>query len=507
LRTVHLTSFSVRAFAFRFVIALVLGGVILAAFIRTGNWYEDKKVKAIPRVVIPQGSLVPKAQDNDPGKPANYLIVGNDSRDFVKNDPSAAVHFGSASSQTGTRSDSIMIAHIDPRTKIASLVSIPRDTYITVPGCQTHDKINATFNSDWTTCTGRHGGPATLIDTISSNFGVPINHYMEVDFVGFQSIVNVIGHVSLYFPTPARDTYSGLFVETGGCQKLDGAQALAYARSRHYQWKSYTTGNWNDDPRSDLGRIARQQYFIRTLLQQALDSGARDLLKAKDMIDKIVPSLQVDQDFNRGDFDRLARAFHSLDPKSVRMLTVPTYGAVRNGQDVQLLQEPQADQIFSSVRGVSTPLAVPVVDPKTVTVDVHNAGAPAGSAAKALAALGRAGFIKGVSGNTTNVASTEVRVTADHRVAGLTLFTYLGGIGKVVVVPSTGAATVDLVLGPDFKSIIPPHGNGAVSGTTATTAPTTTTTGPTTTTTTIPPNPGDPLAGAKYVGKQIVGCK
>lgn len=501
----HTSSFSVRAFAFRFVVALVLGGVIVGAFIRTGNWYEEQSVQSVRKVDIPKSSLVDTKQDADRGQPANFLIVGNDSRDFVKNDPGAASHFGSASTQTGTRSDSIMIAHIDPRSKIATLLSIPRDTYVSIPGCQNRDKINATFNSDWTTCTGRRGGPAMLIDTIGSNFGVSINHYMEVDFVGFQNIVDVIGHVSLYFPTPARDTYSGLFVETGGCKKLNGGEALAYARSRRYEWLSYTTGRWNDDPRADLGRIARQQYFIRTLLQQALDSGARDLFKAKRMIDKIVPKLQVDAEFNKNDLNRLARSFRSLDARSVKMLTVPTYGAIKGGQDVQLLQEPAADRIFAAVRGFSTPLSVPYIDPKRVKVDVRNAGAAAGAAGQALTALTSAGFQPGATGSAPAIARTKVRVTKANRVAGLVVITYLGGIGDLEVVPGTGSATVELVLGRDFSHVVVPKQSATT--TTTTVASPTTTTVPPVTTTTIPPNPGEPLAGAKYVGKQIVGCK
>ena len=498
-----------RAFASRFVIALVLGALIVSAFIRTGNWYKEQKVASIPTVDIPSSKLVQKKADGDPGQPANYLIVGNDSRAFVANDPSAATNFGSPSSQTGTRSDSIMIAHIDPRTKIASLVSIPRDTLVSIPGCQTRDKINATYNSDWTTCTGARGGPGMLIDTISENFGVPINHYMEVDFVGFAQIVDVIGSVSLYFPTPARDLKSGLFIDQGGCNKLNGGEALAYARSRYYQWKSYTDGQWRDDPRSDLGRIARQQYFIRTLLQQAVDTGARDLLKAKDMIDKIVPKLRVDKGFKAADLDRLANSFRSLEPGAVQMLTVPTYAATENGVAVQLLQQPQADQVFASVRNFSVPLVVPTVDKATVTVDVRNGGAPAGSAATAVDALGRLGFRPGAAGNVANVAATEVRVTSTRQVAGLTVLAYLRGVGKLVVVPDTGAATVVVVAGPDFKGVKAP-GTATTSTSPTTGGSASTTTAPpttTSTTTTIPPNVGTPLAGAKDVGKQIVGCK
>src|SRR5262249_38296008 len=153
-------------------------------------------------------------------------------------------------------SDTIMIAHVDPRVKVATLVSIPRDTFVTIPGCDAVVKINATFNSDYS-CGGKRGGPQMLVDTIDANFGVPINHYIEVNFVAFRQIVDVIGHVSLYFPTPARDRKSGLFIDRSGCRPLNGIMALNYARSRYYEYKDYATGNWKSDPRSDFGRIAR----------------------------------------------------------------------------------------------------------------------------------------------------------------------------------------------------------------------------------------------------------
>ena len=100
-----------------------------------------------------------------------------------------------------------------------------------------------------------------MVKTITANFGIPINHVVQVDFAGFQDAVNALGGIYLDFPYPAKDAYSGLDITTPGCQLLNGAQALAVARARHYEY--YADGYWQYDGTSDFGRIQRQDVFIR----------------------------------------------------------------------------------------------------------------------------------------------------------------------------------------------------------------------------------------------------
>lgn len=488
----RLTPSIVRAFSSRFLIALLAVTFTVGSFIRVGAWYEDKKIAQIPRASFGTRLRNAEAQD-DPAQPGNFLIVGNDSRSFVRTAQDRQ-NFGDPNALGGTRSDTIMIAHLDPAAKVAMLVSIPRDIFVEIPGCGI-GKINGAFNSDMR-CGTRKGGPQLLVDTIQQNFGVPINHYLEVDFVGFRQIVDVVGYVELYFPSPARDVKTGLSIPAAGCRRLDGLMALNYARSRYYEWKDPDTGQWRDDPRSDFGRIARQQYFIRTLMQRAIDVGARKPWKAKDMIDKIVPRLVADTLFQTSDFNRLARSFRSLDPSKVQMITVPTRAKRADGQD-GLELEPAAEPIFATLRGFSRPL--PTLDPSTVTIDVQNGGAATGTASAALAAFVRLGFRGGQAADAAApVAATEVRVTAAKRLIGEVVRTYLGGAGAVVEVPGTGAADVVVVAGPDFTAVRKP-------GSTTTTVTPTTPTIPTTTTT-IPPNPGQPPAGSTP-GQQVIGCR
>ena len=128
------------------------------------------------------------------------------------------------------------------------------------------NKINAAFAD----------GPDALIKTIENTFGIPISHYIVIDFFGVQDAVNALGGISMDFPYPVRDqdcstgvcnNNSGLNIPTAGCQVLDGAQALALSRSRYFQY--YDDGEWQSDPTSDIGRIERQNLIISAALDKA----------------------------------------------------------------------------------------------------------------------------------------------------------------------------------------------------------------------------------------------
>jgi anionic cell wall polymer biosynthesis LytR-Cps2A-Psr (LCP) family protein len=183
------------------VTALAIVSIVTAGSIGYAYKFANDKINATPTAPIPKGVL--RAVKST--EPANYLIVGSDSRGFVK-DPIAQEHFGDPKYQTGQRSDTIMIAHVDPKAPgHGFLVSIPRDLWVAIPGHGTQ-RINAAYNF----------GPATLIQTIQQDFDVPINHYLEVGFDTFAHIVDAIGSVHIFFPTQARDLKTGLSVTTPG---------------------------------------------------------------------------------------------------------------------------------------------------------------------------------------------------------------------------------------------------------------------------------------------------
>src|SRR5580765_4045128 len=284
---------SLRAFVNRFLVALLIGAVLISAFVIGADLVANAKISQINRANIDPSLLT---------KGGNYLIIGSDSRAFIDSQKDAQ-HFGDKATQTGQRSDTIMVAHIDPGKRTGILVSFPRDLWVNIPGHGT-SKINAAF---------AYGGPQLAIATIEQDFDIPISHYLEVDFAGFRDIVNAIGSVPIYFPTPARDTNTGLKVDAAGCQHLNGEDALAYVRSRYYQYQT-ADGQWHYDPTSDIGRIHRQQYFMRSLAKAAVKAVFPDPLKFNEVLDKTVDSLTSDRNFGGSDLRALVRALRNTDP-------------------------------------------------------------------------------------------------------------------------------------------------------------------------------------------------
>src|SRR5476649_2461434 len=160
---------SLRAFVHRFFVALVICAVMITGLVVTANIVKQQKISKIAKREIDPKLLT---------EGGNYLIIGSDTRAFVDSKTDTE-HFGSKATQTGQRSDTIMVVHIDPGKHTGILVSFPRDLWVAIPGHGTA-KINAAF---------AFGGPQLTIATIKQDFNIPISHFLEVDFAGFRDIV------------------------------------------------------------------------------------------------------------------------------------------------------------------------------------------------------------------------------------------------------------------------------------------------------------------------------
>jgi LCP family protein required for cell wall assembly len=433
---------SLRAFGHRVLVALLICCLIIAVFGVAVVRAEDAKVAKI-RVANIDPSLLTAG--------SNYLIVGSDTRSFVSSQADAAA-FGSAQSQSGQRSDTMMVVHVDPGGSTGILVSFPRDLWVDVPGHGTN-KINAAF---------AFGGAQLTIQTIRQNFGVPIAHYLEVDFAGFRDIVNAIGSVPIYFPFPARDHNSGLNIPTAGCINLNGDTALAYVRSRYYEYKK--NGQWQSDPTSDLGRIERQQYFIRSLASAAIHSAVSHPLSINKVADKSVAALTRDKKLNASDMRKLVFAFRNPDPAAFPMTTLPATGAFRGGQSVLLLDAAKAAPMLARLRGQAAPsTSIPKISPSSVQLRVKNGSGVGGAAGRAESALVAAGFraaAPATDADRSDYAVTEVRYVPGAEKKARLVLAYLGGAGRLVALaaaPSGGAAVV-VVLGRDFQQVTVPAG-------------------------------------------------
>lgn len=218
----------------------------------------------------------------DTGGPfVNYLLVGSDTREGA--DPNSPDYggIGAAEETGGRRSDTMMVLHVDNERDVASLMSIPRDLWVNVPGYG-ENRINTAYT---------HGADV-LVQTVQQALGIPINHYIEVDFTSFKAIVGALGGVDVCFEAPTRDVHTGLWVPAPGCYTLDPMQSLAYARSRYFE--TFQVDDWKVDGRADLGRIERQQTFVQAAVSKAQQQMTANPLRASDLINAAVASLRVD---------------------------------------------------------------------------------------------------------------------------------------------------------------------------------------------------------------------
>ena len=206
--------------------------------------------------------------------------------------------FGNEQNAGGQRSDVTMVARFVPATKSVTVLSIPRDLWVDIPGdvsgISGMNRINAAFNS----------GPDLLIQTIEQDLHIPINHYISVSFPGFSGMVNALGGVTMDFPTAVKDAYTGLDVTTTGCQVVNGTTALQLVRSRHLYYMN-ANGYWEYDGLSDFSRIQRQDSFFRAVLAK-VNTSITNPLAVNGFIGAAVGNLTIDDTLSESDLFHIA---------------------------------------------------------------------------------------------------------------------------------------------------------------------------------------------------------
>ncbi|MCU1489325.1 MAG: cell envelope-related transcriptional attenuator [Acidimicrobiaceae bacterium] len=298
--------------------------------------------------------------------PFDILLVGSDSRAFVDNSTQAA-QFGSTANAGGQRSDVIIVARIVPATHQVKLLSIPRDTWVSIPGntagISGPNRINAAFNN----------GPSLLVQTVEQTFHIPITYYAEVNFPGFAGMVNSLGGVGLNFADPVKDAYSGLNITHTGCQLVNGTQALALVRSRHLYY--YSGGTWNYDGNSDFSRIQRQDAFFRAIVSK-LRGAVGNPLTLNSFVGASTKNVTIDQTLSEGELVSLGRIFRSFTSQELQTETLPTSPTVINGADV-LLPAPGPDaQVLNAFLAFGSPSASTTAT-STTAARLGTAGSPA----------------------------------------------------------------------------------------------------------------------------------
>lgn len=242
----------------------------------------------------------------------NYLVVGSDTREGLTKAELKQLRVGSVKSAAGARSDTMMLVHISKSRDKAVIISLPRDSLVTIPahiGLDGKTQINeqpGKLNSAFA-----WGGAALLTQTLEKKMNLRIDHYVEVNFAGFKNVVDALGGIQVCTKKAINDPKSHL-VLAAGVHNLDGIEALKYVRTRDF------------DGMGDLGRMQRQQQFVSAVFRKATSSGVLlNPIKMKNLISAIFSTVKTDETLNQGDIVTLAKQIKNLTPGKLRTLTVP----------------------------------------------------------------------------------------------------------------------------------------------------------------------------------------
>ena len=278
-----------------------------------------------------------------------YLVVGSDTREGLTAAELRLLRVGSTKTAAGARSDTMMLVHISKSRDRAVVISIPRDSLVTIPAhtsldrktqiSETQSKVNAAFA--W-------GGAPLLIQTIEKATNLRIDHYVEVNFAGFKNVVDALGGIQVCSKVPINDPKSHL-VMSAGVHTLNGIEALKYVRTRDF------------DGLGDIGRMQRQQQFVSAVFRKATSTGVLlNPFKVKDLISAIFKTVKTDETLDQGDIVNLAKQIKNLAPGKMRTMTIPlgtSNGYAAGVGSVVIWHETLAPELFERLRN-----DLPVVD-------------------------------------------------------------------------------------------------------------------------------------------------
>jgi LCP family protein required for cell wall assembly len=336
-------------------IAAVLSVVLLV--LAGYYWYTFRNINSgVTRVTLGSLNHAPSGAHKYNGQDQNILLVGNDDRSNMTKVKALRVGRDGGSLAT----DTMMLVHVPANGKAATLISLPRDTWVNIPG-QGMGKLNSAYADAYSNTSGsldtkRQAGSDLLVKTISNLTGLGINHYVQVDLLGFYRISNAIGGVPVdlchnvddtvaYNRSVGSDGGSGLKISKGK-HLIKGVQALEFVRQRH------------NLPRGDLDRVRRQQYFLTAAFRQVASVGI--LFKLNSLGDAIKRSVYLDSGLN---ITELGYQLENLTANNISGHTIPTTNGLQNGQDV-LIAKPTKVQSFID-KLLNPPATTPTPTPTT----------------------------------------------------------------------------------------------------------------------------------------------
>ncbi len=463
-------------------LALVL--VLIVGAVAGYGWYLNHEIHRIDLKNLTSAPL----KGDDAGT-ENILMIGSTDRCALKVQNPA---YGLCSQGVnGVNSDVVMILHLNPVNHSVSILSIPRDLFVPNARSDGANKIDAAL----------YQGSDQLIAAIEEDFGIPIQHFVELNFDSFINVVQALGGIKMYFPEPVYDAYSGLNIQTTGCIQLNGTQALQVVRARHVQYKGpgVTTDDptyWPQEAQSDIARIRRDHEFLRVLATAVKAKGLSNPITDEQLVAGVAGQLTVDSGFSASDMISLVLGYHNVDVNSAPQLTVPVavdqFGnyVYQGGSygDIEFPAEPQdhnaVDQFLglkSSNEDTYSGGALP--SPSTVTVSVLNGSGAYNQATTTAQSLQALGFHIGTIGDSPPVGQEAETVvyyaskTPAQLAAAQAVANSLSGAVIMAMDPTQvkAGSQVTVVTGTDFTVNAPPA-TPATPAPTGATAPSSTTT-------------------------------
>ena len=422
-------------------VAAVLSVLVLAG--SGWGWYLVKVAEASAS----RTDAIPEEGNSgdDAGKAVNLLLVGMDSRDGLTAEQQAEFSTGNPDGVLNT--DSMMLVHLPGDGSGASFVSLPRDTYVSIPG-HGESRLNSAYARGYNATEGTDeekdaAGAQLLVQTVSQFTGLRIDHFAEIDLLGFINLSTIVGGVEVNICEATSDESSGADFQAG-VQTIDAADALKFVRQR------------NGLPNGDLDRVVRQQVYIAGMLRNLLSTDVLlDLGKQKAIVESVGSSLVLDDGLDLFD---LAAQLQGVQPGNIEFQTIPGLTPTRiDGAEV--LEPPGDSEVkafFASLGADPDPAepteAAPEIDPGDVSVSVFNGSGVSGAASTAATELSSAGFAASSGGNADPTDTTTVLHAPGDDAAAAIVAAQVPG-AAVAVDDSLPAGTVQLVIGTDYNGI------------------------------------------------------
>lgn len=409
------------------LLALSAGAILLYANIKVkGN---QEQVEVAPQPV---------------DEPMNVLVLGSDSRENLTAEQQA--EFGDTDAVPGRRADTIMLLHLNEEREKAVLIHFPRDLRVQDPEGKAV-KINSVYSF----------GPDAMVKTVSDFTGMPIHHYLEIDFNGFNEIADSVGGVRVYFERPVKDQDSGLD-QPRGCVTIEGDQALAFVRARKI-----------DD---DFGRIQRQQLFMKLMVDKIATPG---VVLRPDRVISLVnvfsQAVKYDAELSLSDIKTIGLRLRTFNSGNLDMRVVPSAGARLDGVSYVVANENQSKALFTALSS-GQPLpdygrtGVSAIDPQDVRVSLLNGTEVDKLAFNEGELLKLKGFQVVETGNTVPHPATTVYYAEGFQDQGRLLANTYGGELKELPETITAIGQVAVVLGQDFAATHPVPGASPATGAT-----------------------------------------